>query len=59
MGLLRSNQRQLLYSLQSEVCGLPLERNYAMDTIRPKNAEFPFVVTAKVDETAPALAGAG
>jgi len=53
------DQRQLLYALQSEVCGIRLERNHAVDAICPENAEFTLVVTTKVDETAATLAGAG
>ena len=55
----RRDQRQLLYALQSEVCGIRLERNHAVDAICPENAEFTLVVTTKVDETAATLAGAG
>jgi hypothetical protein len=36
-----------------------LERNHAVNAICPENAEFALVVSTKVDETAPTLAGAG
>jgi hypothetical protein len=36
-----------------------LERNHPVNAICPENAELALVVTTKVDEPAPALAGAG